>query len=87
MKKATEQKRSATHPNPKVRATFHVPADLFEECRNAVVFLSGPPERLTLAELAENALRRELERLSRRHNAGKAFPQRRSELTGGRPIR
>lgn len=71
----------------KVRATFHVSADLLDEARNAVVYLAGPPTRLTLADLAENALKRELERLKKAHNAGKEFPTRSGELRGGRPIR
>jgi len=71
---------------PKVRATFHLPADLFEECRDAVVALSGPPVRLTLATLAEDALHRELGRLKKEHNRGKSFPKRDEPLRGGRPI-
>lgn len=71
----------------KVRATFHISANLLEEARNAVVHLAGPPTRLTLADLAENALKRELERLKKAHNSGKEFPVRNGELRGGRPIR
>jgi len=70
----------------KVRATFHLPLDLFEEARDAVVYLSGPPVRLTLATLGEGALRRELDRLKKEHNRGKAFPKRDEPLRGGRPI-
>lgn len=71
---------------PKVRATFHLPADLVNECRNAVVWLAGPQERLTMARLAENALRSELDRLQKKHTKGKPFPERTEELRGGRPI-
>lgn len=71
---------------PKVRATFHLPEDLFEECRDAVVALSGPPVRLTLAVMAESALREELARLKKAHNRGKDFPRRDEPLKGGRPI-
>lgn len=71
----------------KVRATFHVSSEILEEARNAVVYLAGPPTRLTLADLAENALKRELERLKKAHNSGKEFPVRNGELRGGRPIR
>ena len=70
----------------KVRATFHLSHGLFEEARNAVVQLSGPPVRLTLAALAEKALRRELDRLKRAYNDGKEFPRRRGRLRSGRPI-
>jgi hypothetical protein len=87
--------RASEHPHDgppprarvaKVRATFHLPVDLMDEARNAVVFLAGPPERLTLASLTETAIRRELERLSKKHHEGKGFPRRSGELKGGRPI-
>jgi hypothetical protein len=70
----------------KVRATFHLPIDLFEEARNAVVYLSGPPLHLTLAALAAAALRRELDRLKKTRNRGRPFPARRGQLRSGRPI-
>lgn len=70
----------------KVRATFHLPEPLFEEARDAAVFLAGPPVRLTLAALAESAIRRELDRLKKAHHEGKPFPRRQSDLRGGRPI-
>jgi hypothetical protein len=72
--------------SPKVRATLYLPQDLLEEARNAVVSLAGPPLRLTLTKLAENALRAELDRLKRNHHRGHDFPPRESDLTGGRPI-
>lgn len=84
MKSAVSAKPRA---GAKVRATFHVSAELLEEARNAVVYLAGPPTRLTLADLAEAALKRELERLKKAHNSGKEFPARNGELKGGRPIR
>ena len=73
----------------KVRATFHLPEDLMNEARNTVVALSGPPYRLTLAKLAENALRREIESLKSARDGrqrGKDFPQRDDEVRTGRPI-
>ena len=70
----------------KVRATLYLPRDILDEARNAVVFLAGPPARLTLTKLAEDALRAELERLKDRFNQGKEFPARDEELRGGRPI-
>lgn len=79
--------RSAAHPaDRKVRATFHISASLLEELRDAVVALSGPPARLTLAGLAEQALARELTELKRCYNEGQAFPVRSGELRPGRPI-
>lgn len=80
---------AAVRPPAKVRATFHLPADLLDEARNAVVALSGPPHRLTLAKLAENALRAEIDRLKQlqtgRHT-GQPFPQRDGDVRSGRPI-
>jgi hypothetical protein len=70
----------------KVRATFHITEALFEAVRDAVVHMSGPPHRLTLARFAEGALRRELERFQKSENKGKPFPKRQSELQAGRPI-
>lgn len=70
----------------KERLTVHVPVELADACKDAVVALAGPPLRLTLAALAEAALRRELERLQREHAKGKPFPKRSGELKGGRPI-
>lgn len=69
------------------RVTFHLPAELVDEARNAVVALAGPPVRLTLARLVADALRRELDRLNKAHHAGKPWPRRAGELVGGRPIR
>lgn len=74
------------HEIAKVRATLYLPRDILNEARNAAVFLAGPPARLTLTKLAENALRSELERLKERFNEGKDFPERDEELRGGRPI-
>jgi hypothetical protein len=71
----------------KVRATFHISAELIDELRDVVVALSGPPDRLTLSDLAESALRREADRLKRLHRQGKEFDKRAGELRGGRPIR
>ena len=80
-KKVTSQGRVR-----KIRSTFHLPEELLEEARNAVVFLSGPPERLTLASLTEKALEKEIGRLKKKFNNGEDFPQRDGELRGGRPI-
>ncbi len=73
----------------KVRATFNLSRELVEEARDTVVALSGPPHRLTLAKLAEIALRNELDRL-RGQRAGRsrhqAFPARTERVRSGRPI-
>lgn len=75
------------HPfSPKVRATLYLSADVLDEARNAAVHLAGFPARLTLAKLADNALRAELKRLKDLYNQGQNFPPRDSDLQGGRPI-
>ena len=70
----------------KVRATLYLSADVLDEARNAAVHLAGFPARLTLAKLADNALRAELQRLKAQYNHGQNFPPRDADLQGGRPI-
>lgn len=70
-----------------LKVTYNVQEELVEETRNAVLALSGPPLRLTLSALVENALRRELARLRKEHNGGKPFEGPGTALRGGRPIR
>lgn len=82
---SARQERPAA-PDRKVRATFHLPAALVEDAKNAVVALSGPPVRLTLAGLVRDALARELERLRNAHHKGKPWPPRAAPLVGGRPV-
>jgi hypothetical protein len=72
--------------SPKVRATLYLSADVLDEARNATVHLAGYPARLTLAKLADNALRAELHRLKMMYNQGQNFPPRDADLQGGRPI-
>jgi hypothetical protein len=68
------------------RFGFWLAPDLVERARNAVDFLAGPPERLTLSGLVARALEAELERLSRKYRNGGAFPRRPGELRrGSRP--
>jgi hypothetical protein len=71
----------------KARATFHISVELLDELRDVVVALSGPPDRLTLTDFAESALRREVERLRRVHLSGKAFARRTEPIRRGRPIK
>ncbi len=69
-----------------MRQTFHLPAELVDDTRDAVVALSGPPLRLTLASLVEGAIRRELRRLQKSAHRGQPFPRFTGKLKGGRPI-
>jgi centromere-binding protein ParB len=70
----------------KGRVTADVDADVLDRARNAVWQLTGPPERLTMAELVEQAVRREVERLEAKHNDGVPFPPRSAQLRAGRPL-
>jgi hypothetical protein len=69
-----------------LRASFQIPQELLAEVRDAVIALSGPPERLTMARFAEEAFRRELERLQAEHNAGKPFESTDGVVRVGRPV-
>jgi len=79
-------RKSASREMPKVRATLYLSSDVIEEARNAAVHLAGFPARLTLAKLADRALRAELQRLKDQYNNGLDFPPRDADLEGGRPI-
>lgn len=69
------------------KTTYNVRAALVEECRNAVHALGGAPVHLTLAGLVDAALRRELDRLRKTHNAGRPFDGSGEALRGGRPLK
>ncbi len=70
----------------KQRFTTHLPPELVDECRNAVVALYST-SGLSLSALVEEALRREIKRLAKRHNEGNPFPARKREIPIGRPIK
>ncbi len=78
--------RSSIREVPKVRATLYLSSDVLDQARNAAVHLAGFPARLTLAKLADSALRAELQRLKEQYNNGQDFPPRDADLQGGRPI-
>ena len=71
---------------PKRKASFLIPEELYQEARDAVAFLGGPPLYLTLAQLAEDALRDKLDELKKQHNKGKAFPKFVGRVKTGRPV-
>ena len=68
-------------PVGKERLTVHLPVDLIEGVKNAVYWTPG----LTLARLAENALRQALAALEAARGA--PYPPRERNLTVGRPLR
>jgi hypothetical protein len=79
---ATRSSRSAPAGVRKTRATFHLPIDLLEEARDVVYWVPG----LTMANLTEEALRREIQRIKDVRNDGQDFPTRESDLKRGRPV-
>lgn len=74
-------------PPAKARVSLRVSAELLEAARDASAYLSQDQERVTLGELAEEALRAELHRLAAEHNSGRPFPPRPDERKGGHPGR
>jgi len=83
-KKAQAKKRPQRPTS--IRATFHLDESLVEELRNAAVYLAGPPEHASLSGIVRNALRKELDRLRRKHLDGGEIPKRTRDPKGGRPV-
>jgi hypothetical protein len=65
----------------KDRLTVHLPVELIERAKNAVYWTPG----LTLASLAEEALRQAVAELEAARGA--PFPPRERQLSVGRPLR
>jgi len=63
-----------------------IPEALAAEVRDAVIALSGPPVRLTLARVAGEAFRREVARLQAEHHKSHPFPATDRVVRVGRPI-
>ena len=63
-----------------VKASVWIKPELLERCRNAVVSIG---EGYTFTRLLDDALSREVQRLERKHRAGRTFPTRKAELTRG----
>jgi len=80
------QAKSAACSPAKTKVPFNLPAELADEVRDAVFALSGPPHCLSLALLAENALRIELARLKEIENSGRRFPRRSGRIKPGRRV-
>lgn len=70
----------------KQKVNARISAALLDEVRDCVVALSGPPYGLTMDEFAEEAYRRELERLKRSHHAGQSFARRSYNPKPGRRV-
>ncbi len=69
----------------RVKLTVLIDQDLAERTRNTVASLQGRPLFLTLATMAENALRAENERLEREFNEGEPFGPV-GKVKTGRPV-
>ena len=68
------------------RVTLYLPTELLQEVRGCVVQMGyEEAEPSNLSRLFEAAVKRELERLRKKHNAGKAFKPYRARLPSGRP--
>jgi hypothetical protein len=79
-KKGSSKSDSHTRMS-KERLTVHLSQELINRIRNAVYWTPG----LTLADLGEDAFTRVV--AEREKQRGGAFPQRKEELKGGRPIK
>ena len=76
---SSRQKRKAKVR--KIRATFHLPMELFDRARDAAYWTPG----LTLSSLCEAGLRSAIVNLERKR--GEAFPKRAGDLKAGRPVK
>lgn len=76
--------KAATVPAGKI--TAQIDPELLDQVRDAVVYLSGPPHRLTVRRMLENALRNELQRLQDEVLKGEQFPPRDEGVRTGRPV-
>lgn len=71
----------------KTRVSFHLTEALADRVRNTVYHLSGPPHRLNMAKIAEEALEAVCKKYERDQNSGNLFPQRDEDLVGGRQVK
>lgn len=83
---AKAKARSYRSPVNVQRFGFWLKPELIDRARNAVVYLAGHPEHLTLSGLVTQALEARLTDLERKHHKGKPFPKRVGQLRpGSRP--
>lgn len=79
--KEDTSKSDASTRVSKERLTIHLSQELINRIRNVVYWTPG----LTLADLGEDAFTRAV--AEREKKRGGAFPQRKEELKGGRPVK
>ena len=70
-----------SHPKRRQKLTVHLDGALVERVKNAAYW--NP--RLTIARIAEQGIRAALEKVEKEN--GGPYPERESELVGGRPIK
>jgi hypothetical protein len=69
------------------RVTLYLPTKLLQEAKGCVVSLGFDGlEPSTLSRLFELGAERELERLRKKHRAGRPFKPYKARLPGGRPM-
>jgi hypothetical protein len=79
--KSEKDENEDAERSEKERVTFHITKQLIEKARDAVYWTPG----LTMAGLAELALRDALDKLEKKR--GESFPNREGQLKYGRPIK
>jgi hypothetical protein len=86
--KAPERSRAepAAGVSGKQKLNCRIPFELADSIRDCVVALSGPPHGLTVNAFAEEAFRRELDRLRRSQNGGESFAKRPYDPKPGRRL-
>jgi hypothetical protein len=81
---AVQGERKKTYrPVTRPQVSTYLLPEIVERARDAVDFLSGPPERLTFTSLLERALETEINRLSKKYRGGRPFPKRQAPLRRG----
>ena len=70
-------------PVDQVKASVWIRPALLEDCRKAVAFLGPQTEGYSFTRLLDDALTRELRRLSVKYRGGRPFPPRQGELKRG----
>lgn len=89
-RRANAPERSRARPaagvSGKQKLNCRIPFELADSIRNCVVALSGPPHGLTVDAFAEEAFRRELDRLRRSQNGGEPFAKRPYDPKPGRRV-
>lgn len=79
--KGRPRPKTAEKQTGRSRHTLHLADEIMDRARNIAYFTPG----LSLSGLTETAIRREVERLEKKN--GGRYPERETELVGGRPLK